>query len=92
MYFIFISFFFFVFFLILFGKVSAILFTPICPHSLSFRPLILPPSVTVKVEVPLDARNHAWAQFDGRDMKELKNGDCIEIVMAKYPLPSNIYY
>ena len=25
-------------------------------------------------------------------MKELKNGDCIEIVMAKYPLPSNIYY
>ena len=32
-------------------QVPGILFTPICPHSLSFRPLILPDYVTLRVQV-----------------------------------------
>lgn len=36
--------------------VPALLFTPICPHSLSFRPVIFPDSSTIKIAVPEDAR------------------------------------
>lgn len=32
-------------------QVPGILFTPICPHSLSFRPLILPDYVTLRIQV-----------------------------------------
>ena len=37
-------------------NVPAILFTPICPHSLSFRPVILPDYADVELKVPQDAR------------------------------------
>ena len=32
-------------------NVPCILLTPICPHSLSFRPVIVPSSVEIKVTV-----------------------------------------
>ena len=37
-------------------NVPAILFTPICPHSLSFRPVILPDYAEVDLRIPEDAR------------------------------------
>lgn len=37
-------------------NVPAILFTPVCPHSLSFRPVILPDYAEVELRVPHDAR------------------------------------
>jgi NAD kinase len=37
-------------------NVPAILMTPICPHTLSFRPVILPDSVEVELRVADDAR------------------------------------
>jgi len=69
-------------------NVAGILFTPICPHSLSFRPVILPPSVTLRVTVPHDARNSSWALFDGRHNTELAKGDSLIAKMAKFPLPT----
>jgi NAD+ kinase len=39
--------------------------TPIAVHSLSFRPIILPKSVTIRVVLPKDARTGAWVTFDG---------------------------
>lgn len=39
-------------------SVPAILFTPICPHSLSFRPVVLPDYADVVLKVPEDARHH----------------------------------
>lgn len=41
-------------------EVPAILVTPICPHTLSFRPMLLPDSFTLKIEVPIDSRSTAW--------------------------------
>ncbi|KAG6632411.1 hypothetical protein CIPAW_13G157600 [Carya illinoinensis] len=32
----------------------------ICPHSLSFRPVILPEHVMLRVQVPFNSRGHAW--------------------------------
>ncbi|KAH9313991.1 hypothetical protein KI387_022618, partial [Taxus chinensis] len=69
-------------------QVPGILFTPICPHSLSFRPLILPEYVTIRVQVPFNSRGKAWASFDGKDRKELKPGDALICNMAPWPVPT----
>ncbi|KAF8403776.1 hypothetical protein HHK36_011881 [Tetracentron sinense] len=69
-------------------QVPGILFTPICPHSLSFRPLILPEYVTLRVQVPFNSRGHAWASFDGKDRKQLAAGDALVCSMAPWPVPT----
>lgn len=69
-------------------QVPGILFTPICPHSLSFRPLILPEHVTLRVVVPFNSRGHAWASFDGKDRKQLAPGDALICSMAPWPVPT----
>ncbi|GLT82166.1 hypothetical protein SLE2022_005740 [Rubroshorea leprosula] len=69
-------------------QVPGILFTPICPHSLSFRPLILPEHVTVRVQVPFNSRSPAWASFDGKDRKKLAPGDALVCSMAPWPVPT----
>ncbi|KAJ8426387.1 hypothetical protein Cgig2_000582 [Carnegiea gigantea] len=69
-------------------QVPAILFTPICPHSLSFRPLILPEHVTLRVQVPFNSRSPAWASFDGKDRKQLAPGDALICSMAPWPVPT----
>lgn len=66
-------------------QVPAFLFTPICPHSLSFRPLIFPDSVELKIQVPSDSRSTAWASFDGREQTELQRGDYLIIRVSKWP-------
>ncbi|VVA98919.1 unnamed protein product [Arabis nemorensis] len=67
-------------------QVPGILFTPICPHSLSFRPLILPEHVTVRVQVPFNSRSSAWVSFDGKDRKQLEAGDALVCSMAPWPV------
>lgn len=47
-------------------SVPAILLTPICAHSLSFRPLLLPDSSVLTCTVPTDCRASAWVSFDGK--------------------------
>ncbi|XP_030522386.1 NAD(H) kinase 1 [Rhodamnia argentea] len=69
-------------------QVPGILFTPICPHSLSFRPLILPEHVTIRVQVPFNSRSPAWASFDGKDRKKLEAGDALICSMAPWPVPT----
>ncbi|RKO88062.1 ATP-NAD kinase-like domain-containing protein, partial [Blyttiomyces helicus] len=53
-------------------EVPCLLVTPICPHTLSFRPMLLPDSIELKIQVPLDSRSTAWASFDGRHRTELR--------------------
>lgn len=69
-------------------QVPGILFTPISPHSLSFRPLILPEHVTLRVQVPFNSRGDAWASFDGKDRKQLAPGDALVCSMAPWPVPT----
>ena len=57
------------------SDVSAILVTPICPHSLSFRPMILPDTMEIRILVPLDSRSSAWVSFDGRKRVHLEAGE-----------------
>jgi NAD+ kinase len=55
--------------------VPCILFTPVCPHSLSFRPLIFPDSAELKIKVPAGSRSSAWLTCDGRNRLELLAND-----------------
>ncbi|QOU18987.1 hypothetical protein BRETT_004208 [Brettanomyces bruxellensis] len=69
-------------------NVSTICVTPICPHTLSFRPILLPDSMTLRVQVPLRARAHAWASFDGRERIELSKGYYVSVSASQYPFPT----
>lgn len=68
--------------------VPGILFTPICPHSLSFRPVIFPDFVTLQIKVPDDARASAWVSFDGRHRMELMRGDRVVLSVSEYYVPT----
>lgn len=54
--------------------VPAILFTPICPHSLSFRPVILPDYADVELKVPQDARSASTAITSRDACHEMPSG------------------
>lgn len=53
-------------------EIPSILITPLCPHTLSFRPMLLPDSMELRICVPYNSRSTAWASFDGRGRIELK--------------------
>ncbi|KAM1022888.1 hypothetical protein ACFX2I_043744 [Malus domestica] len=69
-------------------NVPCMLFTPICPHSLSFRPVILPDSAKLELKIPSDARSNAWVSFDGKRRQQLSRGDSVRISMSQHPLPT----
>ena len=68
--------------------VSAISVTPICPHTLSFRPILLPDGMLLKVKVPTGSRATAWALFDGKVRTELKKGYYVTVQASSYPFPT----
>ncbi|KAL0580325.1 hypothetical protein V5O48_001662 [Marasmius crinis-equi] len=69
-------------------EIPALLITPICPHTLSFRPMLLPDSMELRICVPFNSRSTAWASFDGRGRVELRQGDHIKVTASKYPFPT----
>jgi len=68
--------------------VPGIIITPICPHTLSFRPLILPDCSVIRISIPTNSRHGAYASFDGRHSMKMQQGDSVEVCMSKYPVPS----
>jgi len=67
--------------------VPGMLFTPVCPHSLSFRPMIFPDSAVLKIKVPASSRSTAWLTVDGRSRVELLAGDYITVRTSLWPVP-----
>lgn len=63
-------------------SLSVFLVTPVCPHSLTNRPLILPGSSTVGVKLP-HFKDDAWVTIDGQVSQQLKSGDLVRISQAK---------
>ncbi|KUI71182.1 NAD(+) kinase [Cytospora mali] len=64
------------------------LVTAVCAHTLSFRPIILPDTIVLRVGVPYGARTSSWASFDGRERLELHPGDYVTISASRYPFAS----
>jgi NAD+ kinase len=69
-------------------NVPAILFTPICPHSLSFRPVVLPDYALLELRIAGDARSGALVTFDGKFTMELAAGDSVHVRMSPHPVPT----
>lgn len=69
-------------------EISAVSVTPICPHTLSFRPMLLPDSMVFRVTVPKRSRSTAWAAFDGHDRTELKPGYYVTVSASQFPFPT----
>ncbi|XP_011148633.1 NAD kinase isoform X2 [Harpegnathos saltator] len=69
-------------------SVPAIMITPICPHSLSFRPIVVPAGVELKIMANNQARSTACVSFDGRNQQELCVGDSLKVTTSIYPVPS----
>ena len=53
--------------------------TPLAPHSLSFRPLIIPASTKITLKKPEDNRSSAWVSLDGSTRFQIKDGEEVEI-------------
>jgi NAD+ kinase len=65
------------------------LFTPICPHSLSFRPLVFPDNVKLRIQIPEGVRNVCMrCSFDGSHHIELRPGDALIVQTCKNPVPT----
>lgn len=69
-------------------SVQSIIIAPICPHSLSFRPIVLPVGVDIKIELSPDSRCSAFYSVDGRNTTELKQGFYLLINTSEYSLPT----
>ena len=69
-------------------EIPSILITPICPHTLSFRPMLLPDSMELRIAVPYNSRSNAWASFDGRGRIEIRRGDHIKVNASPFPFPT----
>jgi len=63
-------------------SLSVILVTPICPHSLTNRPLILPGSAMVEVELPR-FDDEVIVTVDGQVSAPLESGDIVKVSQAK---------
>lgn len=68
--------------------IPAILLTPICAHTLNFRPMLLTDSMLLRVCIPATSRATAYASFDGKGRIELKRGDAVTIEASQYPFPT----
>lgn len=67
-------------------EMKALLLTPICPFSLSFRPLVLSGETTVSVTVASDQRTSIHLTVDGQRIFPLEAGDRIQIKRSENPV------
>ncbi len=67
---------------IVYPEVEVIILTPICPHSLHARPLVIPGSKTVRINISYQ-QSESMLTIDGQNCFDLLNGD--EIIVSKAP-------
>ena len=62
-------------------EMKAIILAPICPHTLTMRPLVLPDDAEIELEVVRSA-DGVQATFDGQEVLPLEPGDKLLIDRA----------
>lgn len=65
---------------------SAIALVPICPHTLSDRPIVVGGDKAIRLVIRGVDRAQAMVTFDGQTSETLEPGDVVEIRRADYPL------
>jgi NAD+ kinase len=66
--------------------VDAILLTPIAPHTLTNRPIVIPASSNVRVQSVMDEQDEVFVTFDGQAGFPLRPSDRVEIRRAARPI------
>ena len=78
--------------------VSALVLTPIAPHTLTQRPIVIPASATVEVQPNIDTdAEEIFVTYDGQTGYPLRAGDLVRIRRAQQTLrlvkaPSRTYF
>ena len=67
---------------LLYPGLGAVVLVPICPHTLTNRPLVIDNESTVEIEINTDEQDHARLACDGDDITKLAHGDRIRITRA----------
>ncbi|KAL0076591.1 ATP-NAD kinase [Phycomyces blakesleeanus] len=68
-------------------SVQSIVLTPICPRSLSFRTVLLPPSANIHMKIGESSRSQIEVSIDGQEIFMLEKGEYVQVRMSKYPIP-----
>lgn len=76
--------------------IHCLVLTPICPHTLSNRPIVIPDSSVVRMKL-LSQSEGVSLSLDGQVMEQIIRGDIVEIRKAKYRVkmikhPTKNYY
>jgi len=69
---------------VLHQTVPGIIITPICSHSLSARPIVLPNNLNITIKLSKEARNNAWFSCDGLNRIEIRKDDTLVITKTEY--------
>jgi NAD+ kinase len=72
---------------ILLPSVRALLLNPICPHTLSQRPVVLPETMLIEIRVTPSPAGEVRLTVDGQEGVELESGDRVFVERAERPLP-----
>ena len=64
-------------------SVQVLLLVPICPHTLSARPMIVPAHETIQIEIEADGDDVMFA-VDGVEPVTLKSGDLVVVRRSEY--------
>lgn len=67
--------------------VQSLVMTPICPRSLSFRTILLPPSSVIELKIGEKSKNQTEVNIDGQEVFMLNKGEYVKVRMSKYPIP-----
>lgn len=65
---------------ILYPSLNTLLIVPVCPHTMSNRPIAISSDTVIEVAVCDDRRDHAQLTCDGQSTQGLMHGDRIRIV------------
>ncbi|KZV75979.1 ATP-NAD kinase, partial [Peniophora sp. CONT] len=68
-------------------SLSAMVLTPICPRSLSFRPLVFPDSSSITLRIGANSRAPAGVSMDGQVSRVLEPGDSVTVRASEHPIP-----
>lgn len=71
---------------ILYPSLDAVVLVPICPHTLSNRPIVVDATCRIEVVLRNQARPEAQLTSDGQCIAELRPGDRVRVARRREPL------
>ena len=67
-------------------SVDALVVTPIAPHTLTNRPIVIPSASAVRIHPQMDEHDEVFATFDGQAGLQLRAGDELRVCCAEHKL------